>query len=213
MRWLSRTAIVFAIVVAFAAAFALTPPRGPRSMRQFEPARLADLETRMWQADYAKARVRRFGLAMTMLHEQYRYSWATAAVEGFHLARAAATFGDLQGGYEVVVPDLETAYAQARSWTGAAFDPRAVARAELAWWVARRTPDQNSAEQIGALIAQQYALLYETTPENVAEPAFLRARAAALRDRQATSPDWDTIARLLRASYDELLHALASANV
>jgi hypothetical protein len=182
-------------------------------MRQFEPARLANLEVRMWQAYYAKERVRLFGLLVTMLHEQYHYSWATAAVEGFHLARAAATFGDLQDGYEAVVPDLEAAYAQARSWTGAAFDPRAVARAELAWWVARRTPGQNSAEQIGALIAQEYALLYETTPENVAEPAFLRARAAALRDRQSDSPDWDTIARLLRASYDELLHALASANV
>ena len=213
MRWLSRAAIVLAIVAAFAAAFALTPPRGPRSMRRFEPARLANLEVRMWQAYYAKERARLFGLLVTMLHEQYRYSWATAAIEGFHLARAAATFGDVHGGYEAVLPDLEAAYAQARSWTGAQFDPRAVARAELAWWVARRTPGQNSAEQIGALIAQEYALLYETTPENVAEPAFLRARAAALRDQQAASPDWDTIGRLLRASYDELLHALASANV
>jgi hypothetical protein len=212
-RWLSRAAIVLAIVVAFAAAFALTPPRGPRSMRQFEPARLASLEVRMWQAYYAKERARLFALLVTMLHEQYRYSWATAAVEGFHLARAAATFADMRGGYEAVLPDLEAAYAQTRSWTNAAFDPRAVARAELAWWVARRTPGQNSAEQIGALIAQEYALLYETTPESVAEPAFLRARAAALRDQQAASPDWDTIGRLLRASYDELLHALASANV
>ena len=213
MRWRSRAAIVLAIVVAFAAALALTPPRGPRSLRRFEPARLADLEVRMWQAYYAKERVRLFGLLVTLLHEQYRYSWATAAVEGIHLARAAATFGDAHGGYEAVLPDLEAAYARARSWTGAAFDPPAVARAELAWWVARRTPGQNSAEQIGALIAQEYALLYETTPENVAEPAFLRARAAALRDQQAASPDWDTIARLLRASYDELLQALASANV
>ena len=213
MRWVSRATIVLAIVVAFAAAFALTPPRGPRSMRRFEPARLASLEVRMWQAYYAKERARLFGLLVTMLHEQYRYSWATAAIEGFHLARAAATFGDIDGGYDAVLPDLEAAYAQTRSWTNAGFDPRAVARAELAWWVARRTPGQNSTEQIGALIAQEYALLYETTPENVAEPAFLRAMAAALRDQQAASPDWDTIGRLLRASYDELLHALASANV
>ena len=208
-RWLSRVAIV----VAFAAAFALTPPRGPRSMRRFEPARLADLEVRMWQAYYGKERVRLFGLLLTLLHEQYHYSWATAAVEGFHLARAAATFGDLRGGYDAVLPDLEAAYAKTRSWTGAAFDPAAVARAELAWWIARRTPGQDSPEQVGALIAQEYALLYETTPENVAEPALLRARAAALRDRQAPNPDWETIGRLLRASYVELLQALASANV
>ena len=213
MRWAARAAVAAAIVVAFLSAFVLTPPRGPRSMRVFQPARLADLEVRMWQAYYAKERVRLFSLLVTMLHEQYHYPWATAALEGFHLARAAATFGDLHGGYDVVLPDLEAAYAKARSWTGADFDPAAVARAELAWWTARRVPGQNSAEQIGALIADEYALLYETTRANVAQAALLRARAAALRDEQAARPDWATIARLLRASYDELLLALAGANV
>jgi len=213
VRWAARAGIAAAIVVAFVAALALTPPRGPRSLRVFQPARLADLEVRMWQAYYAKERVRLFSLLVTMLHEQYRYSWATAAIEGFHLARAAATFGDLKSGYDVVLPDLEAAYAKARSWTGATFDPAAVARAELAWWAARRVPGQNSAEHVGALIADEYALLYETTPSNVAAAAFLRAKAAALRDEQTAQPDWATIARLLRASYDELLLALAGANV
>jgi hypothetical protein len=161
----SRALLVgLAIAAAFVAAFALTPPRGPRSMRVFQPARLADLEVRMWQAYYAKERVRLFVLLVTMLREQYRYPWATAVAEGFHLARAAATFGDATGHYEVVLPDLEAAYGAARAWTGAAFDPGAVARAELAWWVARRVPGRNSPEQIGRLIADEYALLYETTP-------------------------------------------------
>jgi len=213
MRWLARPATIVAVVAAFTLAFALTPPRGPRSMRQFEPARLADLEVRMWQAYYAKARVRLFSLLVTMLREQYHYSWATATVEAFHLARAAATFGDLTGSYDVVLPDLETAYAQARSWTDAGFDPRAVARAELAWWVARRIPGQNSPEQVGRLIAEEYALLYETSRERVEDAALLRAKAASMRDEQAGHPDWSTIGRLLRASYDELRLALASANV
>ena len=117
------------IVAAFALAFVLTPPRGARSMREFNPPRLANLEVRMWQAYYAKERLRLFGLLVTMLHEQYHFSWATATLEGFHLARAAATFGDLRGGYDVVLPDLEAAYAKAKSWTQAEFDPRAVARA------------------------------------------------------------------------------------
>jgi len=213
MRWLARLATIVAVVAAFTLAFALTPPRGPRSMRQFEPARLADLEVRMWQAYYAKERVRLFSLLVTMLREQYHYSWATATVEAFHLARAAATFGDLTGSYDVVLPDLETAYAQARSWTDAGFDPRAVARAELAWWVARRIPGQNSPEQVGRLIAEEYALLYETSRERVEDAALLRAKAASMRDEQAGHPDWSTIGRLLRASYDELRLALASANV
>src|SRR5262249_18492250 len=154
---------------------------GPRSMRVFDPVRLAQLETGMWQAYYAKQNVRLFGLLVTMLHEQYRYSWARATLEGFHLARAAATFGNLKEDYDVVLPDLEAAYGAAKAWTGAEFDARQVARAELAWWVARRVPGQNSAEQVGRLIADEYALLYETTPAAVAEAALLRAQAAAIR--------------------------------
>jgi hypothetical protein len=202
-----------AIVVAFTLALVLTPPAGPRSMRQFRPARLADLEIAMWQAGYAKERVRLFSLLVRLLREQYRYPWATAAIEAFHRARAAAVFGDLHDNYDVVLPDLEAAHAEARSWTGAAFDPPSVARAELAWWKARRVPGENSPEQIGRLIAAEYALLYETTPENVAPAALLRAQAASMRDARAAEPDWTQIARLLRASYEELLAALTSANV
>ena len=200
-------------MLSFAAAFVLTPPRRPRSLREFDPDRLASLETRMWQAYYAKERPRLFLLLVTLLHEQYHYSWATAATEGFHLARAAATFGDLKDHYDVVLPDLEAAYGRVRDWTGAAFDPRAVARAELAWWEARRVPGRSSVEQIGQLIAEEYALLYESSPSNMAAAALLRARAAALRDAHAEHPDWSTISRLLQASYRELRLALSSANV
>jgi len=201
------------MAAAFALALVLTPPRGARSMREFNPPRLADLEVRMWQAYYAKERLRLFGLLVTMLHEQYHYSWATATLEGFHLARAAATFGDLRSGYDVVLPDLEAAYAKAKSWTHAEFDPRAVARAELAWWVARRVPGQNSAEQIGGLIADEYALLYETTRARVEAAALLRAQAAALRDTQAGRPDWERIRRLLLQSFSELRSALSTEPV
>ena len=137
----------------------------------------------------------------------------TRHAEGFHLARAAATFGDLRSRYEVVLPDLEAAYAKAKSWTHAGFDPRAVADAELAWWVARRAPGRNSPEQVGGLIADEYALLYETNRERVAPAALLRAQAAALRDAEAGSPDWDRIARMLLESYRDLRAALSSESV
>jgi hypothetical protein len=212
-RRFMRVLVVISVVAAFALAFAFTPPRGPRSLRQFDADRLASLETRMWQAYYGKERVRLFGLLVTLLHEQYRYSWATATVEGFHLARAASRFGDLRDHYEVVLPDLEAAYAKVRSWSGAAFDPRSVARAELAWWEARRIPGRNSPEQVGELIAEGYALLYESSPPAMAAAAQLRAQAAALRDTHAEQPDWDRIGRLLQDSYRELRLALASANV
>jgi hypothetical protein len=198
---------------AFTVAFAATPPRGERSLRRFDPDRLADLELRIWQAYSATERVRLFGLLATAQREQYRYSWLVAAREGFHLARARLRFRDLHDGYEAVLSDLEAASTTARSHLHARFDARAVAQAELAWWIASRAPGQNNPEQVGALIADQYALLYETSRERVARAALLRAEAATLRDGQAQRPDWDTIAQLLRASYRELLAALSSANV
>jgi hypothetical protein len=205
-RRLIAAAVVLAI--GFFVTYATRPAPGPRSLKQFEPARLADLELRMWQAYYAKENVRLFALLVTMLREQYHYSWATATREAFYLARAAATFGNARSNYEQVLPDLEAGYTIARDWLGARFDPKAVARAELAWWVARRIPGQNSPEHVGDLIADSYALLYETSPDPVRQSGRLRAQAAALRDAQASAPDWTTIGRLLNESYIDLRTAL-----
>jgi hypothetical protein len=211
-RRMAALSLVIVALAAGAAAFALTPPAGPRSLKHFDAARMADLELRMWQAYYAKQDARLFGLLVTTLHEQYRYSWATAALEGFHLARAAATFSNVNGNDEVVLPDLESAFRRARDWLHAGFDPRAVARAELGWWAARRAPGQNSPEQIGRLIAVEYALLYEAPVERVIDAAMLRAEAAALRDTTAATPDWAEIGRLLHVSYARLLVGLSSVN-
>jgi hypothetical protein len=199
-RGLGVSALVLFVALAV---YAVRPP-GPRSMREFEPARLAQLELEMWQAYYAKERLRLFYLLVTMLREQYRYSWATAVQEGFHLARAAATFDDARSNYEQVLPDLERAYTTAKNWLGADFDPAAVARAELAWWVARRTPGQNSPIQVGGLIADEYSLLYDMPRFQMLRSATLRAEAGALRDSEAAEPNWKAIGALLEESYGDL---------
>jgi hypothetical protein len=207
LRWTGRAriaALVCILLVAGGGYTLLAAPPGPRSIRQFEPARLASLELGMWQAYYARENVRLFRLLVVMLREQYGYSWATATREAFYLARAAATFGNARADYEVVLPDLEAAYTIARDWTSASYQPAAVARAELAWWVARRVPGQNSPEQVGKLIADEYALLYDMNADALLESAVLRAKAGALRDARATAPDWATIEQLLLRSYQSL---------
>jgi hypothetical protein len=209
MQRLSRRWLTAVLLVAAAGAYyavALHAPPGPRSLRAFDPERMAELELRMWQAYYRKEKVRLFALLVTMLHEQNRYPWAKAMRAGYHLARAASAFGDAREGYERVLPDLEAAYAIARDWTRAGFEPRAVARAELAWWVARRQPGANSVESVGGLIADEYALLYEAPRERVVPAAMRRAEAAALRDRGGAAADWDTVGSLLTDSF-RLLHA------
>ena len=70
-------------------------------------------------------------------------------------------------------------------------------RAELAWWVARRVPGQNSAEQIGGLIADECALLLSDARARRSGGAVARAGGRAARLPRSGRPDWDGIGRLL----------------
>jgi len=202
-RLVLTVAVLMVAVVGYVIAAA---PPGPRSLRVFDPDRVADLELDMWQAYYAKQKRRLFTDLVISLHEQNRYSWVKASSAGFYLARAAAKFSDLRSDYEQVLPDLERAYTIARSWNRASFDPHAVARAELAWWVARRIPGHNSAEEVGGLIADENALLYEVARVRVLDASILRARAGRLRDEGGEHADWPEVSRLLHESY-RALHA------
>jgi hypothetical protein len=205
---MTRRRVLAGVLALFvvAAGVVVIPPSGPRSLRVFDPDRTAALELDMWQAYYDKRNVRLFADLVTLLHEQNRYSWATASRAAFYLARAAATFGNLRSEYEQVLPDLIAAYTIERDWLHAGFDPAAVAKAELAWWVARRVPGQNSAEQVGALIAEENALLYDVPRDRVLEASTLRARAGKLRDDGGANADWATVSDLLHQSY-RALHA------
>lgn len=212
------------VVVALAAIYflvAVRAPSGPRSLRVFDADRLAELELGMWQAYYAKQRFTLFRLLVVMLREQYHYSWQKAVVAGYHLAKAAATFGEATGDYDRVLPDLEEGYAIARDWTGATFDPAAVARAELSWWTARRDPASGTGADKNRVVAARmtdlYALLYAAPRERVAEAARLRVEAADLRDRGADAADfdrdprgvdWKGVSYLLHQSYRSLHDAV-----
>src|SRR5438105_4626136 len=102
MKRLKTAGSVLVVLLAITLGLAFWPPAGPRSIRVFEPDRMADLEVDMWQAYYNHESLRLFRGLLTTLHEQYRYSWAKAGVAGFHLARAARTFGDTRSNYEQV---------------------------------------------------------------------------------------------------------------
>jgi hypothetical protein len=204
MGFLTRPSVIVLLLLAAGIYMATHAPEGPRSLYQFEPERLARLELATWQAEY-QGRLSLYRAMVLMLRERYDYSWTTAMREAVQLLDANATFAASRGNYGVVLTNLETAYTTARDWTGAGFDPEAVARAELAWWIASRTDGEDSPARVGDLIAVHYSLLYETTPRAVRRSAQLRARATALRDTEAV-PDWDEIARLLTESY-KALHA------
>jgi hypothetical protein len=115
----------------------------------------------------------------------------------------------MRGGYDAVLPDLEQGFDTVRRWTGASFDVHAVARAELAWWVARRIPGEDAPENVGRLISEQYSAFYGVRGAGFDRAGLLRAKAAALRDAGGAGADWATIGKMLHESYAALSDALA----
>ena len=183
-------------------------PPGPRSLKVFDPDRVADLEVDMWQAYYNQERVRLFRGLLTLLREQNRYSWARASQQAYYFAKAASTFGSATGDYDRVLPDLTRGYDVMRNWTNAGFDPETVARAELAWWMARRVPGESEPAHVGQLMAQVNASIYGVPAERVSRASVLRAEAAALRDRGGANADWSAVSALLHSSYRQLYRAV-----
>jgi hypothetical protein len=197
-------------LTALLVALVLFAPVRPASLRFEDADRVADNELAMWRAYYAKQRVTLFYLLVESLREQHGYSWAGATASAFYLARAAARFSDMHGDYDRVLPDLEQGYTRLQQLTSARFDPRAVARAELAWWVARRQPGEDSVENVGRLIGEEYLELYgpRTSVAGAMRAGLLRARAGRLRDQGGANADWPHVSELLHDSYHTLDVAL-----
>jgi hypothetical protein len=183
----------------------------------FDPDRLAALETGMWKAYYRRQPARLFGLLVQGLREQAHASWPRALAASLFLTKGAAGFARASGDYERHAPDIARGYrllGMPRT-----VDADEVARRELRWWVVRREIGLAAGTAAGDAITRLYAALYDVPEVAVAEAGRLRGVAAEVRDRGASEdPDgstgpgrayWPEVARLLRESYRALHVALA----
>jgi hypothetical protein len=191
----------------------ITTPKPPATKRlQFNPERLAALETGMWKAYYRRQPARLFGLLVLALREQGHVAWPRALASAVLLTRAAVRFGRATGDYERFAPDIERGYRLLKFPPDV--DVAEVSRWELRWWVVRREIGLAAGEAAGDAIARLYGAYYNVPLERVAEAGRLRGMAAEVRDRGATlDPDgprgtgrsyWPDVARLLRESYRSL---------
>jgi len=185
---------------------------------EFDPDRLADLETAMWKAYYRRQPIRLFGLLIQGLREQAHASWPRAIAAGFFLTKGAAGFARATGDYEQFAPDIARGYRLLG--LSPDIDAVEVGRRELRWWVVRREIGLSAGAAAGEAITRLYAAIYAVPESAVAEAGRLRGEAAEVRDRGANAdPDgptaheleyWPEVARLLRQSYRELHAALAA---
>ena len=183
----------------------------------FDPDRLAALETGMWKAYYRRQPARLFGLLVQGLREQAHASWPRALAASLFLTKGAAGFARSSGGYERFAPDIARGYRLLGLPRDV--DSEEVARRELRWWIVRREIGLAAGAAAGDAITRLYAALYDVPESVVAEAGRLRGVAAEVRDRGASDdPDgstgpgrayWPEVARLLRESYRALHAALA----
>ncbi len=184
--------------------------------RDFDPDRLAALETRMWKAYYRRQPARLYLLLVQALRAQAQVSWPRAIRASLLLTRAAAGFARASGDYERFATDVGRSYRMLGLPDHV--DVEAVARHELRWWVVRREIGPAAGEAAGNAITDLYASLYDVPREWVANAGRLRGTAAEIRDRGANDdPDgprgagaayWPEVAHLLRDSYRSLRTAL-----
>ena len=178
----------------------------------FDPDRLAELETGMWKAYYRRQPARLYVLLIRGLREQAHASWPRALASSLLLTKAAIGFARSTGDYERFGPTIARAYRL----LGLPRDVNAeeVARWELRWWVVRREIGLAAGNAAGEAISTMYAALYQLPIDRVAEAGRLRGIAAEVRDRGAsTDPDgpvgrgdsyWPEVGRYLAESYRNL---------
>lgn len=200
-----KSLVIVAVVAGLCAAAPQAFSEGP----VLDADEIAAAETRMWQAYYARDLPRLHSEMSSLLRAQFRLSSPDAERIAKSLVSAAMKFAISRANYEqVVLPDLEVAYLQLRAVLNRSFDPREAARAELDWWIARRTPGRDNPQQVGKRIANLYAVIYGAERPEFLQAGVLRAEAAQLRDRSGVNCDWTKVERLLRRSYRVLVDAV-----
>lgn len=172
---------------------------------------IAAAETRMWKAYYKRDAIA-LGLELAaLLRSQFGLSYLQSIEVAKEMGSSAMKFQEGGGGdYSEALPELELAYGRLQALSGRSFDPREAARAELAWWVARRTPGDNSVEEVGGKIAELYAVLYGSSAPEFAEAGLLRAQAGRIRDLGGADCDWKEVEKLLRESYRVLMRKVGA---
>jgi hypothetical protein len=156
-----------------------------KSIRTFDPARVARLETENWVAYYQKRWGRLLQVSVGMVQEAFGLNIWQALQAAYLVGRAeiaAAPFPD---------NDIPQAEAYMRRFYGLVkrvhhepFDVEQAARLEVNWWVVHRKYFAQADNQplVEALV-DLYAATFQLPRERVREAAFRRAEAMRYSDR------------------------------
>ena len=156
-----------------------------RTIRTFDPARVARLETENWEAYYQKRWGRLLQVSVGMVHEAFGLNLWQALQGAYLVGRAeiaAAPFPD---------NDVPTAEAYMRRFYGLVkrihhedFDVEQAARLEVNWWVVHRQHfGQADSQPLVEALIDLYAATFRLPRERVRDAAHWRAEAMRYSDQ------------------------------
>ncbi len=207
-QWVRRA--VLAGLLVWIVADLLVPTR--HSIRQFDSAEVARLETAMWRSYYDKNPALLFWQLAGGLRQQFHAPFWRSFGLAFRATQAAFTFkqGQSRADYQQALPGLTTYYAAIQALTVERFDVPAVAALELNWWIVHRQRNQYSYQDLATALARTSAALYNQPVSQFTEYGRLRAEAMRLCDEsggqpgKATEADWQRIERALGQAWATL---------
>jgi hypothetical protein len=210
-RWFRRIGqgVLLALALWIAADWLL--PR-QNSIRDFDPAEVARMDTDMWKSYYRREPVRLLGQLAGALRTQFHAPFWRSWVLAFQAAKAAFDFkdGKSRADYEKTLPILTDYYKGIYALSAEPFDVARAANTELAWWIVHRERNHQPADALANALAEAAAALYNQKPADFQEYGRFRTEAMRIRDQSAERPggttdaDWQQIQMLLNQSWASL---------
>jgi len=207
-RWIWRGALLALLLWILADVF--VPVQ--HSIRQFDPAEVARLETAMWRSYYDRQPVLLFGQLRGGLQQQFHAPFWRSVGLAIQATRAAFVFkkGRSQADYERALPILVDYYESIQNLSEDRFNVRQLAASELNWWIVHRQRDRYSYADLADALAQTAAVQYNQQPAVFGRYARQRAEAMRLCDEAgqqaggATETDWQRIEQALNQAWASL---------
>lgn len=178
------------------------------SLKNFDPARVAQLDAQMWKAYYKHDFSALLRLLIALFREQFKVGAITAWRLGYYTTQAARHFRGA-GGTGHARKYLQKYYRLLNNCMFEDFDPSLAAKTELEWWVIHRYPTRGS---LSTALADNMATLYSLPASQLRAYGKERAIAMELRDiathQEKGEPDWQAIQQHLEKSYTALFEAV-----
>ncbi len=183
-----------------------------KSLRSFNPKRVAILETQMWQAYYHHHFLKLFFLLVKLMREFFGSNFISALHAAFFSTLAAVDFRINKGkeNNERITKYLVKFFQIIQKQSIEGFDPHKAAEKELSWWLVDRYPERYEISREESL-ARAMSVVYSVDSSHLKEYAQHRAEAMGLQDefeRGGDQVDWEKVELLLVRSFESLRQAV-----